>query len=144
MKIGIANDHRGVELKGRIIKYLVSKGIEYINYGTDTTDSVDYVDYALKVCNAVNNHEVDLGILVCGTGIGMSIAANKVKNIMAAKVTTPSEAALCREHNRANVMTLGENTENLEEIIDNFLNTEPSTVEKYVRRVEKVLSIQEQ
>ena len=144
MRIGIGNDHRGIELKGRIINYLKSKGIECVNYGCDVKDSSDYVDYAVKVCNGVKNHEVDLGILVCGTGIGMSIAANKVKNIMAARVTTPSEAALCREHNRANVMTLGENTENLEEIIDNFLNTEPSTVEKYVRRVEKVLSIQQQ
>ena len=117
--------------------------IEYVNYGTDTDDSVDYVDYALKLCNGINNHEVDLGILICGTGIGMSIAANKVKNIIAAKVNTPNEAALCREHNRANVMTLAEYTENLESILDNFINTLPSKEEKHIRRVNKVLKIQE-
>ncbi len=141
MKIGIANDHRGVELKGRIIKYLVDHGIDYVNYGTNEEESVDYVDYAIKLCNGINNHEVDLGILVCGTGIGMSIAANKVKNILAAKVNTPKEAALCREHNRANVMTLAEYTENLDEILDNFINTMPSTEEKHIRRVNKVLNI---
>ena len=143
MKIGIANDHRGKELKFKIIDYLNNKNIEYINYGTDTEDSVDYVDYALKLCNGINNHEVDLGILICGTGIGMSIAANKVKNIIAAKVNTPNEAALCREHNRANVMTLAEYTENLESILDNFINTLPSKEEKHIRRVNKVLKIQE-
>ena len=143
MKIGIANDHRGKELKFKIIDYLNNKNIEYVNYGTDTEDSVDYVDYALKLCNGINNHEVDLGILICGTGIGMSIAANKVKNIIAAKVNTPNEAALCREHNRANVMTLAEYTENLESILDNFINTLPSKEEKHIRRVNKVLKIQE-
>lgn len=143
MKIGIANDHRGKELKFKIIDYLNNKNIEYVNYGTDTDDSVDYVDYALKLCNGINNHEVDLGILICGTGIGMSIAANKVKNIIAAKVNTPNEAALCREHNRANVMTLAEYTENLESILDNFINTLPSKEEKHIRRVNKVLKIQE-
>ena len=143
MKIGIANDHRGKELQFKIIDYLNNKNIEYINYGTDTEDSVDYVDYALKLCNGINNHEVDLGILICGTGIGMSIAANKVKNIIAAKVNTPNEAALCREHNRANVMTLAEYTENLESILDNFINTLPSKEEKHIRRVNKVLKIQE-
>ena len=141
MKIGIGNDHHGVELKKKIIDYLKKNNIEYINYGTDTEDNIDYIDYALKVCNGINNHEVDLGILVCGTGIGMSIVANKVKNIMAAKVATPREAQLCREHNHANVMTLSEYTENLEEILDNFINTKPSEVERYVRRVDRVLSI---
>ena len=141
MKIGIGNDHRGIELKNRIIKYLNEKHIDYINYGCDVKDNTDYVDYALKVCNGINNHEVDLGILICGTGIGMSIAANKVKNIIAAKVNTPREAALCREHNMANVMTLAEYTENLEEILDNFINTLPSSEERHKRRVEKVLNI---
>ena len=143
MKIGIANDHRGKDLKFKIIEYLKNKNIEYVNYGTDTDDSVDYVDYALKLCDGINNHEVDLGILICGTGIGMSIAANKVKNIIAAKVNTPNEAALCREHNRANVMTLAEYTQDLENILDNFINTLPSTEEKHIRRVNKFLNIQE-
>jgi ribose 5-phosphate isomerase B len=141
MRVGLGNDHRGLELKNRIIKYLKDKHIEYVDYGTNSEESTDYVDYAIKLCNGINNKEVDLGILVCGTGIGMSIAANKVKNILAAKVNTPNEAILCREHNRANVMTLAEYTENLEEILDNFLNTSPSTEEKHIRRVNKVLNI---
>ena len=142
MKIGIANDHHGIELKKRIIAYLNNKNIEYINYGCDEKDNVDYVDYALELCNGINNHNIDLGILICGTGIGMSIVANKVKNIIAAKVNTPREAALCREHNMANVMTLAEYTENLDEILDNFINTKPSTEERHKRRVEKILNIE--
>ena len=142
MKIGLGNDHRGLELKGRIIEYLKNKNIEYVDYGTYTPDSVDYVDYAEKVCDAINNHEVDRGILVCGTGIGMSIAANKVKNIIAAKVSTPEEAILCREHNNANVLALGENTENLEEILNNFLTKNHSPEEKHIRRVNKIIELQ--
>ena len=141
MKIGIANDHHGIELKQRIINYLKNKNIECINYGCDSKDNVDYVDYALKLCSGVNNHDVDLGILICGTGIGMSIVANKVKGIIAAKVNTPREAELCRLHNMANVMTLAEYTENLEEILDNFINTLPSSEERHKRRVEKILNI---
>jgi ribose 5-phosphate isomerase B len=142
MKVGLANDHRGIELKGKIIDYLNKNNIEYINYGCDEKDSSDYVDYALKLCNGINSKEVDLGILICGTGIGMSIAANKVRGILAAKVNTPREAGLCREHNRANVMTLAEDTANLDEILYNFLNTEPSKEERHIRRVEKILNIE--
>ena len=143
MKIGIANDHHGIELKGRIIEYLKKNNIEYVNYGCDEVDNVDYVDYALKLCNGINSKEVNLGILVCGTGIGMSIVANKVKNIIAAKVNTPKEASLAREHNMANVMTLAEYTKNLEEILNNFINTSPSNEQRHKRRVEKILSLQE-
>ncbi len=141
MRIGIANDHHGIELKHRIIEYLNKNNIEYKNYGCDEKDNIDYVDYAVSLCNGINNHEVDLGILICGTGIGMSIAANKVKGILAAKVNTPREAALCREHNMANVMTLAEYTENLDEILYNFINTLPSTEERHKRRVEKILNL---
>lgn len=140
MRIGLANDHRGREIKNKIIEYLNRHDIEYVDYGSNKEESVDYVDYAIMLCNGVNNHEVDLGILICGTGIGMSIVANKVKGIIAAKVNTPREAALAREHNMANVMTLAEYTENLEEILDNFINTKPSTEERHIRRVEKILN----
>lgn len=141
MKIGLGNDHRGLELKNRIIEYLKNKNIEYVDYGTNSTESVDYVDYAIKVCRGIKNHEVDLGILVCGTGIGMSIAANKFNGIRAAKVNTKDEAFYCRNHNNANVLTLAEYTENLEEILDTFLNTEHSTEEKHQRRVNKISQI---
>lgn len=139
MKIGIANDHHGIELKSRIISYLNSRNIEYVNYGCESEkDSVDYVDYAKTLCDGINKKEVDIGILICGTGIGMSIAANKIHNIRAAKVTTPREASLAREHNMANVMTLSEYTENLEEILASFIDTNPSNEERHLRRVEKI------
>lgn len=142
MRIGIANDHHGIELKKKIINYLKNKNIEYVNYGCDIEDNVDYVDYAIKLCKGIQNKEIDYGILVCGTGIGMSIVANKMKGIIAGKVNTPREAALIKEHNMANVMTLAEYTENLDEILDNFINTKPSTLERHKRRVEKILSLE--
>ena len=108
MKIGIANDHHGVEVKNKIMNYLHEKGIECVNFGTNDKESVDYVEYAVKLCTAVNEKKVDLGILICGTGIGMSIAANKIKGIRCGKVTTPREAALTKEHNMANVISLSE------------------------------------
>lgn len=141
MKIGIANDHHGIELKGRIINYLNKNGYEYVNYGCDEKTSSDYVDYAVKLCSGINNHEVDVGILICGTGIGMSIAANKIKNIIAAKVSTPREAHLAREHNMANVITLSEYTDDIDGIMEEFLNTLPSTEERHKRRVEKILNL---
>ena len=142
MKIGIANDHHGIELKKRIINYLKEKKIEYKNYGCDVVDNVDYVDYAVELCKGIQNKDIDYGILVCGTGIGMSIVANKMKGIIAGKVNTPREAGLIKEHNMANIMTLSEYTENLEEILDNFINTKPSTEERHRRRVEKILALE--
>ncbi len=141
MKIGIANDHHGINLKNQIIDYLKQHNIEYKNYGCDKEDNSDYVDYAKYLCDGINNKEIDLGILICMTGTGMSIAANKIHNIIAAKVNTPQEAALAREHNMANVMTLAEYTQNLEEILDNFINTKPSTEERHIRRVNKILNL---
>lgn len=141
MTIGIANDHHGIELKKRIIKYLEDRNIKYVNYGADEVTNIDYVDYAQKLCDGINNKEISLGILVCGTGIGMSIAANKIHGIIAAKVNTPREAHLCKEHNMANVMTLAEYTENLEEILEEFINTKHSTEERHHRRIEKIRSL---
>ena len=141
MKIGIGNDHHGIELKKKIIDYLEKENIEYINYGCDEViDSslIDYIDYAKKVCDGINNKECDYGILICGTGIGMSIAANKIHNILAGKVNTPEEAKLIKEHNHANVMTLAENTKDLEEILHNFIYTEFSKEERHNRRVNKI------
>lgn len=138
MKIVLANDHHGIDLKGRIINYLNSKNIEYINLGCDEKNNVDYVDYAKLLCECIKDGKADYGILICGTGIGMSIAANKISGIIAAKVNSPREAKLCKEHNMANVMTLAEYTENLEEILDNFIFTTPSTEERHVRRLNKI------
>ena len=138
MKIVLANDHHGIALKGRIINYLNAHNIEYINLGCDEENNVDYVDYAKLLCESINDGKADYGILICGTGIGMSIAANKIKGIIAAKVNSPREAKLCKEHNMANVMTLAEYTENLEEILDNFIYTKPSVEERHQRRLNKI------
>lgn len=142
MKIGIGNDHRGVKLKEKIMKYLHDNGITCINYGTDSEESTDYVDYAVKVGNAINNKEIDLGILICGTGIGMSIAANKIKGIRCARVVNMNETVLAREHNMANVIALSENTLDYENIVKTFINTKESTEERHIRRVNKIMDIE--
>ncbi len=107
MKIAIANDHAGVEYKNLLAKHLTEKGYDIINFGTDTALSVDYPDYAEKVAKAVQNKTADLGILICGTGIGMSIAANKFKGIRAALCGDCYSAEFTRKHNDANVLCLG-------------------------------------
>ena len=141
MKIAIANDHHGIEMKFKIMEYLKGKGIESVNLGCNEKDNVDYVDYAVSLGEQVRSGACDLGILICGTGIGMSIAANKMEGIVAAKVNTPNEARLCREHNQANVMTLAEYTEDLFEVVDAFINTKPSVEERHVRRYNKIMQI---
>lgn len=107
MKIGIGSDHGGFELKEEIIGHLKEVGIESIDFGTYSKDSVDYPDYGKKVAEAVISKEVDRGIVVCGTGIGISIAANKVKGIRCALCCDTYSARMSREHNNANVLALG-------------------------------------
>ena len=85
MKIGIATDHRGIEVKQELTNYLKDLGYNIVDYGTNSTDSVDYPDYAFKVGEAVANNDIDFGVLICNTGIGMSIAANKVKGVRCAR-----------------------------------------------------------
>ena len=137
MKIGIASDHRGVILKEKIKNYLNDR-YQIIDYGTNSIESVDYPQYAYKIGESVRDNKIDLGILICGTGIGMSIACNKVKKVRCAKVTTKEEAFLARFHNNANVIALSENVTNYKEIIDTFLTTDFSNEEKHVRRVEMI------
>ena len=137
MKIGIASDHRGVILKEKIKNYLNDR-YQIIDYGTNSIESVDYPQYAYKIGESVKDNKIDLGILICGTGIGMSIACNKVKKVRCAKVTTKEEAFLARSHNNANVIALSENTYNYKEIIDTFIDTTFSNDEKHRRRVEMI------
>lgn len=137
MKIGIASDHRGVILKEKIKNYLNSK-YQIIDYGTNSIESVDYPQYAYKIGEAVRDKKIDLGILICGTGIGMSIACNKVKGVRCAKVNDKEEAFLARNHNNANVIALSEKTIDYKEIIDTFLTTNFSNEEKHHRRVEMI------
>ena len=105
--IGLGCDHGGYELKQEIIKYLEEKGIPYKDFGCDSTKSVDYPIYARKVGRAIQNGECDKGILICGTGIGISIAANKMKGIRAALCTDCFSAEATRLHNDANILALG-------------------------------------
>ena len=108
MKIGIANDHRGYKLKLKLVDYLKKKGYEVIDYGTDSTVSVDYPDYGILLGEKVRDKEVDYGIAICGSGIGISIACNKVKGVRCAKVNNTREAKLCRQDNNANIIALNE------------------------------------
>lgn len=137
MKIGIASDHRGVILKEKIKNYLNNR-YQIIDYGTNSIESVDYPQYAYKIGEAVHDKKIDLGILICGTGIGMSIACNKVKGVRCAKVNDKEEAFLARNHNNANVIALSEKTTDYKEIIDTFLTTNFSDEEKHHRRVEMI------
>lgn len=140
MKIGIANDHHGVEIKQNLIKFLQNKGYNVVNYGTDTLDMVDYPDYAFKIGEEVAKNNIDFGILLCNTGIGMSIACNKVKGARCAKVSNVYEAEMTRRDNDANVIALSckLNMSEMEEIIDKFLNSEYANIDRYNRRVSKI------
>lgn len=144
MIIGVASDHRGYKNKMKVIKYLKRKNIDYVDYGTDSTESVDYNDYALKVCNAINKGEITNGILICGTGIGMSIMANKINGIMCAKVDSAKEARLAREHNNANCISMSEDLSYIEikDILNSYLNSSFINEEKYNRRINKIKNIE--
>lgn len=107
MKIAIGSDHGGFELKQALIPFLQGRDIEVADAGTYTTDSVDYPEFAEAVALLVVHGEADAGIVICGTGIGISIAANKVPGIRAALVTTPQMAELAKQHNNANILALG-------------------------------------
>ena len=125
--LAIASDHAGVQYKKNLIDYLCKKGYSCINLGTDTEDSVDYPIYADAVCRKVTDGEADLGILICGTGIGMSIAANKHKGIRAGLCGDPDSASLTRQHNNANVLCMGARIISFEkavEITEAFLGAE--------------------
>lgn len=123
--IAIGCDHGGFNLKNVIMKKLEEMGYDYKDFGTYSTDSCDYPDIAKEVCKAITSGQCDKGILVCGTGIGMSMAANKVKGIRAAHVTDTFSARMTKEHNDANVICLGERITGIEialEIVEAYLN----------------------
>ena len=107
MKIGIGSDHGGYELKESIKEYLSQLGVEFVDYGTNSLESVDYPDFGKKVADAVLEKQVDRGILICGTGIGISITANRIQGIRCALCTDTFSARMSREHNNANILALG-------------------------------------
>ncbi len=141
MKIAIGCDHGGYLLKVEILKHLEELGHEVTDFGCDSTASVDYPEYSRKVAYAVANKEADRGIVICTTGIGVSIVANKVKGIRCALCSETTSARLTRSHNDANVLALGGGIINnylALDIVDTFLETEFCGQEKHSRRISKI------
>ena len=127
MRIGIGNDHSALELKAEIIEFLKEKGHEVVDYGTKTSESCDYPVYGEIVGRAVVSKEVDCGILICGTGLGISLAANKVKGVRAVVCSEPYSAKLSRQHNNTNILAFGARVIGIElakMIIDEWLSAE--------------------
>ncbi len=144
MKISIASDHAGFEQKQQLADHLRSRGEDVIDRGPDSDGRVDYPDFAKKVATDVADGGADRGVLVCGTGIGMAIAANKIDGIRAANVTTPEFAALAREHNDANIVTVSGRFVPLEEnirIVDTFLDTDFAGG-RHADRVQKIMALE--
>jgi ribose 5-phosphate isomerase B len=144
MRIAMGADHAGYELKNKIRDYLKQRGFDVQDEGTNAADSVDYPDFAAKVGNDVASHAADRGILVCGSGIGMAISANKVHGVRAANITSEYEAQMSREHNDLNVLTLGARI--LDEakalkIVDLWLKTQFAG-DRHQRRVQKMMAIE--
>ncbi len=145
MKIGITSDHRGYDLKEYLKKELEKENYEVIDYGTFSTESVDYPDYAFTLSTNVVEKIVDFGIAICGSGIGISIACNKVKGIRCAKVSNKEEAIATRIDNDANIIAFGEKTtkEDAIELVKTFIETPFSNLEKHIRRINKIKEYEE-
>lgn len=144
MRIGIGNDHSALELKAEIIEFVEAMGHEVVDYGTKTNASCDYPVYGEAVGNAVVNKEVDLGILICGTGLGISMAANKVKGVRAAVCSEPFTAKMSRAHNNANIIAFGARVVGAElakMIVEAFLTTEFEGG-RHQRRVDMIMDIE--
>ena len=145
MRIGIGSDHGGYELKMFIKDYLEEKKIEVVDYGTHSTESVDYPEYGQKVAEAVVSKEVELGIIFCGTGLGISMAANKVKGIRAAVVSEEFSARMARAHNNANILAMGGRVvgkDLAKSIVDAFLETSFEGG-RHQRRIDKIMEIEQ-
>lgn len=144
MKIAIGTDHKGTDVK----KYIIDKfnDIDFIDCSPKNEPTDDYPDFAFKVANIVKEKKADFGILICGTGIGMSIAANKVRGIRCALVHTTLEAQLAKEHNDANVLAFSSNLEydNIIDCINAYISAKTSLDEKHERRRQKLIKIEEE
>ncbi len=139
MKIALASDHRGYTLKQELIEYLKEK-YEIIDLGTNTQESTDFPKYGILLGETISKKQADLGIAICGTGIGISIAANKVKGIMCAKINNKEEAILAKQHNNANIIAISgkTNKEEAKEMVNEFLKAKPNKEEKYQRRINQI------
>lgn len=145
MKIALGSDHGGFALKEQIKVYLIEKGYEVEDFGTYSTDSVDYPAFALKAASAVSKGECEKGILICSTGIGISIAANKVKGVRAALCGDLLSARLTREHNDTNILALGAfivGEKLAYAIVDTWLETEFSKGDRHQRRIDGITEIE--
>ncbi|MFZ5968877.1 MAG: ribose 5-phosphate isomerase B [Bacillota bacterium] len=144
MKIGLGSDHGGYNLKEAIKKHLQEKGYQYVDYGTNSSESVDYPAFGMKVAEAVVSGECEYGILCCGTGIGISISANKVPGVRCAAVSDTFSAQMSKEHNNANILALGERVIGVGlalQIVDVWLNSE-FLGERHARRVNMIGDIE--
>lgn len=144
MKIAVACDHGALNLKGAVIEYLKNNGYEYVDFGTHTADSCDYPDYALPAAEAVASGECDKGIVVCSTGIGVSIVANKVRGVRCAHCHDTYCAEYTRRHNDANMLAMGEKVVGVGyalEIVEKFLTTQFEGG-RHERRVSKITAIE--
>ena len=145
MKIALGADHRGFELKEKIKFFLMEAGHQVKDFGCFSQQSCDYPDFALLTAEAVSNHEYERGILFCATGVGMSIAANKVRGIRAALVYDEQIALLVRKHNRANILCLGSeivDRNKANQIVENWLITPFSNEERHICRIEKIMRME--
>ena len=146
MKIAIACDHGALDLKNLFVDHLQKKGHEVVDFGTHTLDSCDYPDYAAPAARAVASGECDKGVVLCTTGIGMSISANKIKGIRCALLSDVLSARMTREHNDTNMMAVGALVTGSGlalEILDTWLGTEFSHGERHARRIAKIAALEE-
>ena len=146
MKVAIGSDHAGFNMKQYLLKELTALGYEMIDCGTDSEVSVDYPDYAGKVCTHIKNNDAQFGILICSTGIGVSIAANKIRGIRAALCHDTFSARRAREHTDANILCMGEwaiGQGSAREIVKTYLTSE-FVGGRHARRLEKMLVIEDQ
>ena len=144
MKIGIGNDHAALEMKNQVMEYLEEKGYEVINYGTNAPESCNYPEFGEKVGRAVVSGEVDCGILICGTGVGISLAANKVKGVRAVVCSEPYSAKLSKQHNNTNILAFGARVVGIElakMIIDEWLGAEVEGG-RHQTRVDMIMAIE--
>ena len=145
MKIAIGCDHGALELKNKMMEHLQKQGHEVVNFGTDTPDSCDYPDFAAPAAQAVADGTCDKGIVLCTTGIGVSITCNKVKGIRCALLSDVMSARMTREHNDTNMMAIGAGVVGQMlalEIVDTWLGTEFSHQERHQRRIDKVMALE--
>lgn len=145
MKLGFASDHRGYALKEQLKKVFAQEQVEVVDYGTTSEESTDYPDYAFKLGESVAKKEVDYGVAICGSGIGISIACNKVKNIRCAKVDSIEDVVATRKDNDANIIAFGEKTgfDKAYQFVKTFIETPCSMEEKHVRRRNKIKEYEE-